>query len=226
MPVDGDVIVVGAGPTGLMLACELSLAGARPVVLERRPDPGGLPKANGLMGQVVQLLDYRGRLERFTAAGSYAGTVATFPFGTVPLDFSTVGDNPLQRLLIPQPQLERLLTERAQELGVEIRRGHEVLALAQDENAVTLDVRSAAGDCRLLTRYVVGCDGAHSPVRTDAAIGYPGTTDERMLRAGHVELASSVAVSGPAAGARVMAGAVEVPGVGRLPYGMHHLPRG
>ncbi|MFD6455210.1 FAD-dependent monooxygenase, partial [Nocardia sp. NPDC060220] len=59
-----DVVISGAGPNGLMLACELSLAGIRPIVLERLPEPSEEPKANGLLGQVVQLVDRRGLYER------------------------------------------------------------------------------------------------------------------------------------------------------------------
>jgi 2-polyprenyl-6-methoxyphenol hydroxylase-like FAD-dependent oxidoreductase len=73
-----DVVVAGAGPVGLMLACELRLAGVRPVVLERLPEPSGLPKANGLVGQIVQMLDYRGLLERFSADAPFVGPTPFF----------------------------------------------------------------------------------------------------------------------------------------------------
>ena len=68
--IDADVIIVGAGPAGLMLAAELRLAGVRPLVLERQPQLGHTPKANGLGGQILQLLHYRGLLERFEAAAT------------------------------------------------------------------------------------------------------------------------------------------------------------
>ncbi|MFB4266185.1 FAD-dependent monooxygenase [Nonomuraea sp. GTA35] len=176
-----DVLIVGAGPVGLMLACELSLAGVRPVVLEKRAEPSELPKANGLGGQIVDLLDHRGLLERFSEGSPFAGRAAGFPFAGVPLSFEGIDDMPLRLLLIQQPRLERLLAERARELGVEIRRGCEVRSLAQDEEGVTLGV----ADTRIRARYAVGCDGARSRVREWAGIGFPGTTDEEGLLVGH-----------------------------------------
>ncbi|GAA4968913.1 FAD-dependent monooxygenase [Nonomuraea thailandensis] len=175
------MLIVGAGPVGLMLACELSLAGVRPVVLEKRAEPGELPKANGLGGQIVDLLDHRGLLERFSEGSPFSGRAAGFPFAGVPLSFEGIDDMPLRLLLIQQPRLERLLAERARELGVEIRRGCEVTSLAQDEEGVTL----VAGDARVRARYAVGCDGARSRVREWAGIGFPGTTDEEGLVIGH-----------------------------------------
>ncbi|TDE42383.1 FAD-dependent oxidoreductase [Nonomuraea mesophila] len=177
-----EVLIVGAGPVGLMLACELSLAGARPIVLEKRTAPSELPKANGLAGQIVDLLDHRGLLERFSEGSPFAGRAPGFPFGEVPLRFDGLGDAALRLLLIQQPRLERLLAERARELGVEIRRGREVLSLSQDEEGVTLDV-AGAGPVR--ARYAVGCDGARSLVREQAGIAFPGTTDEEGLTIGH-----------------------------------------
>ncbi|MEQ4723829.1 FAD-dependent monooxygenase [Nonomuraea sp. B19D2] len=173
-----NVLIVGAGPVGLMLACELGLAGARPIVLEKRTEPSELPRANGLGGQIIEFLDHRGLLERFSAGSPFAGRAPGFPFGSVPLRFAGIDDLPLQLLLIQQPQIERLLTERAAELGVEIRRGYEVRSLAQDAEGVTLN-----GGLR--ARYVVGCDGGRSLVRELAGIGFPGTTDDEPLRLGH-----------------------------------------
>lgn len=85
---DTDVIVVGAGPTGLMLATELRLNDVRTLVLERRPQISEIPKAGGLGGQILQVLRYRGLLDRFTEAGCAFHPQPVIPFGGVHLDFS------------------------------------------------------------------------------------------------------------------------------------------
>jgi len=112
-----DVVVAGGGPVGLMLSCELRLAGVGCVVLERLSEPDETPKANGLVGQVVEVLDHRGLLESFGAGAPFVGPVPFFQFGALPLDLRRLDKSPLQVLPLPQPRLERLLEERARELG-------------------------------------------------------------------------------------------------------------
>ena len=160
---DTDVIIVGAGPTGLMLACELGLAGVRPLVLERQPQIRDIPKAGGLSGQIIELLRYRGELERFEAAGTAAVPAPRLPWGGMHIDFTPLADPPMQVLPLPQPLLEGVLDEWARELGAEIRRGHEVVGLSQDDATVTADVRGPDGPDRVTARYLVGCDGAEQP---------------------------------------------------------------
>ena len=144
---DADVIIVGAGPTGLMLAGELGLAGVRALVLDRLPQPSETPKAGGLSGQIMQLLRYRGDLERFEAAGPGPGPALglpfRLPFGGMHVDFTPLGEPPMELLPLPQPLLERVLAERALELGAEIRRGREVVGLSQDDETVTAEVRGS-----------------------------------------------------------------------------------
>jgi 2-polyprenyl-6-methoxyphenol hydroxylase-like FAD-dependent oxidoreductase len=216
---DADVIIVGAGPTGLMLAGELGLAGVRPLVLERQPRLGQTQKANGFGGQILELLRYRGLLDRFEAASTGSSRSAPrFPFGGVHLDFSHVADPPLWGLQIPQPRLERLLDERAGELGADIRRGQEIAGVSQDDAVVTADVRGPDGPFRVTARYLVGCDGAHSNVRDGAGIPFPGTTYPEVSRLGQVTLPDSVT--------RLDNGDLDVPGLGRIRAGFTRTDRG
>jgi 2-polyprenyl-6-methoxyphenol hydroxylase-like FAD-dependent oxidoreductase len=208
---DADVIIVGAGPTGLMLACELRLAGVRPLVLERRPQLGDAPRASGLNGRILDLLRYRGLLDRFSAASGGLRPAPAIPFGGLDLDLSHLADPPLQVLHLLQPQLERLLDERAGELGAEVRRGQHVVGVSQDEATVTADVRGPAGPGRVTARYLVGCDGAYSRVRELAGIPFPGTTYPEVNRLAQVAVPGSVT--------RLDNGDLDVPGLGRLSAG-------
>ena len=113
---DADVIIVGAGPTGLMLAGELGLAGVRPLVLERQPQIREIPKAGGLSGQILELLRYRGELERFEAAGTAPGSGSADSRGAGCTWTSPGSPIPRWQVLpLPQPRLERVLDELARE---------------------------------------------------------------------------------------------------------------
>ena len=218
MVMDADVIIVGAGPTGLMLAGELRLAGVRPLVLERQPQIRDIPKAGGLSGQILDLLRYRGLLERFEAAGTAAIPAPRLPFGGVHVDFTGLADPPMELLLLPQPRLERVLDELAGELGAEIRRGQEVVGLSQDDATVTADVRGPDGEHRVTARYLVGCDGASSRVRDLAGIPFPGITYPEVQRLAQITVPESVTV--------LENGDIEVAGVGRIPFGFTPTERG
>ena len=216
---DADVIIVGAGATGLMLACELGLAGVRPLVLERQPQLRAAPKANGFSGQIVELLRYRGLLDRVEAASNGPVHPAPMiPFGGMDLNLAPLTDNPLQVLGLPQPRLERLLHEHARELGAEIRHGHEVAGVSQDDTTVTADVRGPDGPGQLCARYLVGCDGAHSRVRDSAGIPFPGITYPEVNRLGQATVPDSVT--------RPDNGDLDVPGVGRVRRGFTRTDRG
>ncbi|MET7471360.1 FAD-dependent monooxygenase [Micromonospora sp. NPDC005599] len=173
-----DVLVVGAGPNGLMLACELALAGIRAVACDRLVEPTAENRANGLVGQVVRMLDRRGLHQRLTGDPAPPRPAPRFVFGALPLDLSGVADNPLHGLPVPQRQVERVLAERATELGVRVRRGFEVTGLRQHDDAVEVEFAHGA---TLTCRYLVGADGGHSTVRKLTGIGFPGVTTDRSV---------------------------------------------
>ena len=134
------------------------------------------------------------------------------------VDFTPLADSPMQALPLPQPRLERLLAELARELGAEIRRGHEVVGLSQDDATVTADVRGADGQQRVTARYLVGCDGAGSRVRDLAGIPFPGTTYPEVQRLAQVTVPESVTV--------LENGDIDVAGVGRIRFGFTRTEHG
>src|SRR5918992_1603352 len=217
---DVDVVVVGAGPTGLMLAGELAQAGVRTLLLERRPEPSEMAKAGGLAGQILQLLHYRGELDRFREASTGFGPepAPRFPFGGLHLDFTQLEDSPMRVMLLPQPRLEGVLAERAIERGAAVRRGHEVVGLHQDDHRVTVEVRGPDGPYEMAAQFLVGCDGGHSRVRDLAGIPFPGTSFPEIERLASVTVTDSVTVLDD--------GGLDVPGVGKIPFGYTATERG
>ncbi|MEU2042438.1 FAD-dependent monooxygenase [Nocardia niwae] len=213
-----DVIIVGAGPTGLMLAAELRLAGVRPLVLERQPRPRDTPKAGGLGGQILELLRYRGLLDRFEAACTDPIPAPRFPFGGVHVDLTQLAESPMHALPLPQQELERLLGEHVGELGIEVRRGHQVLDVGQDADAVTAQVDGPDGPYRVTARYLVGCDGARSRVRDLAGIPFPGTVYPEVNRLAQITVPDSVT--------RLDNGDLEIPGFGTIRAGFTRTDRG
>jgi 2-polyprenyl-6-methoxyphenol hydroxylase-like FAD-dependent oxidoreductase len=206
-----DVLIVGAGPNGLMLACELALAGVHPVVLERHAAPTGEPRANGLVGQVVRLLDRRGLYARLSGESAPPSPQPAFTFGAFPLDLTMLAENPHYALGVPQAQLEAALAARAAELGVDLRRGHEVIDLHQRPDAVEVCL---ADGTQLTSRFLVGADGGHSAVRRLAGIKFPGRTNDRSI-------SRTANVTVPASSLDPQTGGLRVPGYGVVPPFLH-----
>ena len=205
-----DVVISGAGPNGLMLACELALAGVRPIVLDRLPGPSDEPKANGLVGQVIRQLDMRGLYHAFGGDDGPPQPAYGWMFAGLSLNFLGVEDNPMYVLLLQQPRLVRLLEKRARDLGVDVRWGHELTALDAGDDAVALTVASAGRTYRMDAAYLVGADGGRSTVRKDMGIGFPGHTSPIVSRVAHVHLREEL---------RMPDGGYQVPGFGRIPSG-------
>ena len=181
-----DVIVAGGGPTGVLLACELRLQGVSVVVLEKDAEPTRVVRGLGLHARTLEILDQRGLLDRFLPLGrryplgSFAGITKPAPTGLDTTHPYVLG--------VPQPVTERLLRERAAELGVQIRYGHEVARLSQDADGVRVDL---ADGTRLAARYLVGCDGGRSTVRRLLGIGFPGEPSRQETLLGEVRLTAS-----------------------------------
>jgi 2-polyprenyl-6-methoxyphenol hydroxylase-like FAD-dependent oxidoreductase len=167
--VDADVIIVGAGPTGLMLGAELALASVDVVIVERRTsqDLAG-SRAGGLHSRTIEVLDQRGIADRFLAEGQ---TAQVARFAGVTLDISDFPTRHNYGLGLWQNHIERILAGWADELAVPIHRGSEVTGIAQDDAGV--DVELADGQS-LQAKYLVGCDGGRSLIRKAAGIEFPG----------------------------------------------------
>lgn len=213
-----QVVIAGAGPNGLMLACELALADVRPVVLDTLPGPSSEPKANGLVGQVVRMLDMRGLYRDFTGDEGPPQPSPGWMFAAMPLIFAEGHDNPMYAMLMPQPRLVRLLEKRARDLGVDVRWGHELVGIAPGAESVALQVSSPERDYAIAAGYAVGADGGRSLVRKTLGIDFPGATSPMVARLAHVHI--------PDQYRRPDIASVEVPGFGPLRFGHSRFDRG
>jgi 3-(3-hydroxy-phenyl)propionate hydroxylase len=163
-----SVVIVGGGPTGMMLAGELALAGVDAAIVERRisQELDG-SRAGGLHSRAIEVLDQRGIAERFVSQGTKHPVVH---FG-IPLDISDFPTRHNYVLGLWQSHIERILAEWVSELAVPVYRGREVTGFEQDDAGV--DVALADGQS-LRAEYLVGCDGGRSLIRKAAGIDFPG----------------------------------------------------
>jgi 2-polyprenyl-6-methoxyphenol hydroxylase-like FAD-dependent oxidoreductase len=163
------VVIAGGGPTGLMLAGELALAGVDVAIVERRAnqDLAG-SRAGGLHSRTIEILDQRGIAERFLSKGQVAQVAA---FAWIPLDIRDFPTRHNYGLALWQNHIERILADWVRELAVPIYREREVTGFAQDETGVGVDLSDGQS---LRAEYLVGCDGGRSLVRKAAGIEFPG----------------------------------------------------
>jgi 2-polyprenyl-6-methoxyphenol hydroxylase-like FAD-dependent oxidoreductase len=167
---DPTVIIAGGGPTGLMLACELALANVPTVVIEKLLDPTGESRGMGLHARTIETLDQRGLAQRLDDAPVWPRA----HFALMWMDLSAFDTT--YTYIVPQWRTEKLLEERARELGVEVRRGQTVVAAEQDDAGVSVEVTDADGErYELRGAYLVGADGGSSTVRKLAGFDFPGT---------------------------------------------------
>ena len=163
------VVIAGGGPTGLMLAGELALAGVAVAIVERRAsqDLTG-SRAGGLHSRTIEVLDQRGIADRFLSQGQVAQVAG---FAWIRLDISDFPTRHNYGLALRQDRIERILGGWVHELSVPIYRGREVTGFAQDDTGV--DVALSDGQS-LRAEYLVGCDGGRSLIRKAAGIEFPG----------------------------------------------------
>lgn len=178
------VAIVGAGPSGLMVAMELARAQVPVVVLEKRGEPA-LSRAGVLQPRVLEIFAMRGMADEMieraratngkkyrTSGGVWAG-LPGIDYGLLESEFPYI-------LILSQIEIERMLAEKCRELGVEIRRGADVSAVAEDGEEVLVSYQTNAGAESLRASYVVGADGARSAVRESAGIGWTGRPARNM----------------------------------------------
>ncbi|HEY3959704.1 MAG TPA: FAD-dependent monooxygenase [Solirubrobacteraceae bacterium] len=200
------VVIAGGGPTGMMLAAELTLAKVDVAVLERRPDHALVgSRAGGFHARTIEVLDQRGVADRFLAEGQPAQASM---IGTTVLDMSDFPTRHPYSLGIWQNQIERIMAAWIAELGVRIYYGHEVTGFEQDDTGV--DVERSNGES-LRAQYLVGCDGGRSVIRKAASIEFPGWDATRSNLIAEAEMAEE-----PELGVR--RDAVGIHGIGRLEY--------
>src|SRR5680860_903471 len=195
------VVIAGGGPTGLMLAGELALAGVDVAIVERRVSqdlPGS--RAGGLHSRTIEILDQRGIAYRFLSEGQVA---QVGQFSGAPLDISDFPTRHPYSLGLWQNHIERILADWVGELAVTIYRGREVTGIAQDDTGV--DVELSDGQL-LRAQYLVGCDGGRSLVRKAAGIEFPGWDPTTSSLIAEVEMAEEPEL-----------------GIRRTPSGMHAL---
>ena len=182
--IEHAVLIAGGGPTGLMLAGELALAGVDVAIYERRAnqDLAG-SRAGGLHSRTIEILDQRGIADRFLSEGQKAQVAG---FGGVPLDISDFPTRHAYGLGLWQNHIERILAGWVHELGVPIHYGTEITGLAQD--AVGVDVALSDGRTQR-AQYLVGCDGGRSLVRKAAGIDFPGWDASTSSLIAQVEMA-------------------------------------
>ncbi|GAA2211641.1 FAD-dependent monooxygenase [Nonomuraea monospora] len=197
---DADVIIVGAGPVGLLLAAELRLGGVRPVVIERLDKPGEEQKARGIGPLATEALWRRGLGPLLEQAQPGGARDLARDHGSSRGHFANihklVPDGRRPGTQIWQPELERILSGHAEALGVAILRGHRLVALDDDGGAVAVVVATGRGERRLRAPFLVGCDGGRSTVRKLAGFAFPGTPALLRTIAARVRFAGDIPAAG------------------------------
>lgn len=176
MLITTDVLIVGAGPTGLALALTLKHAGVDCLLVEKRLDIQNTSRAAVVHAHTLDVLDRIGAAESLAAAGLRLRKFSIRDRGhaLVRLDFANAPSKHAYVLMLPQDQTEKLLGEALEKAGGSIQRGEELVGLEQTTDGVLAELRSTDGERKVRARYVVGADGMHSLVRDKAGIAFGG----------------------------------------------------
>lgn len=181
-----EVLIAGGGPTGMMLAAELALAGVDVAIVERRVNQELVgSRAGGLHSRTIEILDQRGIADRFLAEGQKAQVTG---FAGVQFDLSSFPTRHPYSLGLRQKHIERILAGWVDELEVSIYRGIEVTGFVQDDTGVDVELSEGSS---LRAQYLVGCDGGRSRVRKAAGIAFPGSDPTTSNLIAEAELAET-----------------------------------
>src|SRR4051794_17423941 len=173
-----DALVVGAGPTGLLMAGELARHGLSCRLIDRNAHGAAESRALAIQARTIELLDDLGLADVFLERGVRA-TKVNLNAREGPLaegDLAPMGGPHPFILALPQNETEALLAEHAEGLGVAVEREHELVGFEQDADGVTATVRSPSGEEAVRVPWLIGCDGAHSAVRHGLGIAFEGET--------------------------------------------------
>ncbi|MEP6818310.1 MAG: FAD-dependent monooxygenase [bacterium] len=189
-----DVIIVGAGPTGLSLACQLIRYGIDFVVIEKNEGITPFSKALGVHARTLEIYEQLDLAEKAVAQGTIAGKIRLLEDGEIvgEVDLSNVGEGlsafPFM-LVLEQSENERLLYDYVQRHGRDVLWQHELATFSHDESGVTAHVRNKTGESQFIEgKYLVGCDGPRSLVRHGLGLSFEGSTFERLFYVADVHI--------------------------------------
>ena len=192
---EADVLIVGAGPTGLTLAAALAAGGIRAIIVDRQAEGANTSRAAVIHARTLEMLEPLAVASRLVALGLQATrfTIRDRDRLLVPIEFAGLPTRYPYTLMLSQAETERVLLQRAEELGVQVRRPCSLTSLAQDAQGVTAMLDDGS---TVRARYLVGADGMHSVVRQAAQIGFTGGTYGESFVLADVRLHDNAAVPG------------------------------